>query len=68
MRAAGSLPWKEDFEALTPGDFPKGGFPEGWSGRSKKATVREIDGNKVLEQPDPKFFAPGGDPYIGPHP
>ena len=66
VRAVGSLPWKEDFEGLTPGDFPKGGFPEGWSGRVKKATVREIDGNRVLEQPDPKFFAPRAVIYTGP--
>ena len=66
VRAAGPLPWKEDFEGLTPGDFPRGGFPAGWSGRSKKATVREIDGNHVLEQPDPKFFAPRAVIYIGP--
>ena len=66
VRAVGSLPWKEDFEALQPGDFPKGGFPEGWSGRVKKATVREIDGNRLLEQPDPKFFAPRAVIYTGP--
>ena len=66
VRAAGPLPWLEDFEALPVGDFPKGGFPAGWYGRVKKATVREIDGNKVLEQPDPKFFAPRAVIYIGP--
>ncbi len=66
VRAAGPLPWKEDFEGLMPGDFPKGGFPKGWLGRGKKATVRELDGNRVLEQPDPKFFAPRSVMYIGP--
>ncbi len=66
VRAVGPLPWKEDFEALKPGDFPKGGFPKSWLGRGKKATVREIDGNNVLEQPDPKFFAPRAVMYIGP--
>ena len=66
VRAAGLLPWTEDFESLPAGDFPKGGFPKGWLGRRKKATVREIDGNHVLEQPDPKFFAPRAVIYIGP--
>ncbi len=66
VRAAGPLPWKEDFEALTPGPFPKGGFPAGWYGRVKKATTKEIDGNNVLAQSDPKFFAPRAVMYIGP--
>ena len=66
VRAAGSLPWKEDFEALTPGPFPQGGFPKGWLGRAKKATVVELDGNHVLEQPDPKSFAPRAVIYAGP--
>ncbi|MCP3962721.1 MAG: PQQ-binding-like beta-propeller repeat protein [bacterium] len=66
IRAAGPLPWKEDFESLKAGDFPKGGFPRGWFGRGKKATVRDLDGNKVLEQPDPNFFAPRAVMYIGP--
>lgn len=66
VRAAGPLPWSEDFEALPVGDFPKGGFPKGWLGRGKKAHVEEIDGNKVLVQPDPKFFAPRAVMYVGP--
>ncbi len=66
VRAAGPLPWKEDFEGLKAGDFPKGGFPKSWLGRGKKATVRELDGGKVLEQPDPKFFAPRAVIYTGP--
>jgi outer membrane protein assembly factor BamB len=66
VRAAGSLPWVEDFESLTPGEFPKGGFPAGWLGRGKKAHAEEIDGNKVLVQPDPEFFAPRAVIYIGP--
>jgi outer membrane protein assembly factor BamB len=66
IRAAGSLPWHEDFESLPAGEFPKGGFPAGWYGRGKKAHVEEIDGNKVLVQPDPKFFAPRSVIYAGP--
>jgi outer membrane protein assembly factor BamB len=66
VRAAGPLPWREDFEALPTGPFPKGGFPAGWYGRGKKAHVEEIDGNKVLVQPDPQFFAPRSVMYIGP--
>ena len=66
VRAAGALPWKEDFEALEPGPFPKSGFPAGWLGRNKKAYVTEIDGNNVLVQPDPKSFAPRSVMYIGP--
>ena len=66
VRAAGPLPWREDFEGLPAGDFPQGGFPRGWIGRGKKAHVEEIDGNKVLVQPDPKFFAPRSVIYIGP--
>jgi outer membrane protein assembly factor BamB len=66
VRAAGSLPWQEDFEQLPTGDFPKGGFPAGWLGRGKKAHVEEIDGNNVLVQPDPKFFAPRAVIYAGP--
>ena len=66
VRAAGSLPWQEDFEGLPAGDFPKGGFPAGWLGRGKKAHVEEIDGNKVLVQPDPQFFAPRAVIYAGP--
>ena len=66
VRAAGSLPWREDFEDLPAGDFPKGGFPAGWYGRGKKAHVEEIDGNKVLVQPDPQFFAPRSTMYVGP--
>lgn len=66
VRAAGSLPWSEDFEGLAAGPFPKGGFPAGWFGRGKKAHVEEIEGNKVLVQPDPKFFAPRSVMYIGP--
>ena len=66
VRAAGPLPWSEDFEDLPAGDFPKGGFPKGWLGRGKKAHVREIDGNKVLVQPDPRSFAPRAVMYAGP--
>ncbi len=66
IRAAGSLPWQEDFEGLPAGDFPEGGFPAGWFGRGKKAHVEEIDGNKVLVQPDPQFFAPRAVIYAGP--
>jgi hypothetical protein len=66
IRAAGSLPWQEDFEGLPAGEFPKGGFPAGWFGRGKKAHVETIDGNKVLVQPDPKFFAPRSVIYAGP--
>lgn len=66
IRAAGPLPWSEDFEGLEPGPFPKGGFPAGWLGRGKKAHVEEIDGNKVLVQPDPEFFAPRATMKIGP--
>ncbi len=66
VRAAGPLPWQEDFEGLPAGPFPKGGFPAGWYGRGKKAHVEEIDGNKVLVQPDPQFFAPRSVIYIGP--
>ena len=66
VRAAGSLPWSEDFEELEPGPFPKGGFPNGWLGRGKKAHVEEIDGDRVLVQPDPKFFAPRAVIYSGP--
>ncbi len=66
VRAVGSLPWKEDFESLPAGPFPKGGFPKGWLGRGKKAHVEEFDGGKVLVQPDPKFFAPRSVIYAGP--
>lgn len=66
VRAAGPLPWTEDFNDLPTGPFPKGGFPEGWLGRGKKAHVEEIDGEKVLVQPDPEFFAPRAVMYIGP--
>ena len=66
VRAAGPLPWSEDFEALEAGPFPKGGFPAGWLGRGKKAHVEEIDGAKVLVQPDPEFFAPRAIIYVGP--
>ncbi|MEM7351468.1 MAG: PQQ-binding-like beta-propeller repeat protein [Acidobacteriota bacterium] len=66
VRAAGPLPWEEDFEALEPGPFPKGGFPKGWLGRGKKATVTELDGNHVLLQPDPRSFAPRSVMYAGP--
>ena len=66
VRAAGSLPWVEDFEDLPAGPFRKGGFPAGWLGGGKKAHVEEIDGNKVLVQPDPRSFAPRAVMYIGP--
>lgn len=66
IRAAGPLPWSEDFNDLPVGPFPKGGFPNGWLGRGKKAHVEEIDGEKVLVQPDPEFFAPRAVMYIGP--
>lgn len=66
VRAAGSLPWEEDFNDLPAGEFPKGGFPSGWLGRGKKAHVNEIDGEKVLIQPDPRFFAPRAVIYSGP--
>lgn len=66
IRAAGPLPWSEDFEDLPTGPFPKGGFPDGWLGRGKKAHVEEIDGNNVLVQPDPEFFAPRAIMYAGP--
>ncbi len=65
VRAAGSLPWTEDFESLEPGPAPKGGFPAGWLGRGKKANVQVIDGNKVLVQPNPKSFAPRAVMYTG---
>ena len=66
VRAHGPLPWKEDFEGLPAGEFPKGGYPKGWLGRGKKkAHVEEIDGNNVLVQPDPKFFAPRAVLYMG---
>ncbi|MEJ2085591.1 MAG: PQQ-binding-like beta-propeller repeat protein, partial [Acidobacteriota bacterium] len=66
VRAAGSLPWSEDFESLPPGPFPKGGFPAGWLGRGKKAHVEEFEGGKILVQPDPESFAPRAVMYIGP--
>lgn len=67
VRAAGPLPWMEDFEGLEAGEFPQGGFPRGWIGRGKKAHVEEVDGNKLLVQPDPRFFAPRAVIYIGPN-
>jgi len=66
VRAAGPLPWKEGFESLNAAPFPKGGFPNGWLGRGKKAHVEEIDGAKVLVQPNPESFAPRATMYIGP--
>ncbi len=66
IRAAGPLPWKENFESIAAGEFPEGGFPRGWIGRGKKAHVEEIEGNKVLVQPDPRSFAPRAVMYIGP--
>ena len=66
VRAAGPFPWTETFNDLPTGPFPKGGFPDGWLGRGKKAHVEEIDGENVLVQPDPEFFAPRAVMYIGP--
>ncbi|MDA8016772.1 MAG: PQQ-like beta-propeller repeat protein [Thermoanaerobaculia bacterium] len=67
VRAAGPLPWSEDFNDLPAGPFPQGGFPPGWLGRGPKKThVEEVDGEKVLVQPDPKFFAPRVAIYMGP--
>ena len=67
VRAAGPLPWSEDFSSYEAGPFPKGGFPPTWLGRGPKKThVEEIDGEKVLVQPDPEFFAPRVAIYMGP--
>ncbi|HEX9730739.1 MAG TPA: PQQ-binding-like beta-propeller repeat protein [Thermoanaerobaculia bacterium] len=66
VRAAGPLPWKEDFEGFDAAPFPKGGFPAGWLGRGKKAHVEERDGSKVLVQPNPESFAPRATIYMGP--
>lgn len=61
VRLAGPLPWREDFEALEVGKVPPG-----WLGTGKKAAVIEMDGSKVLRQPDPQRGAPRTDLLLGP--
>ncbi len=61
VRAAGPLPWQEDFEALAAGSFPPT-----WLGGSKGATVQEVDGEKILVQPRAKRMAPRATLYLGP--
>ncbi|MCP4660277.1 MAG: PQQ-binding-like beta-propeller repeat protein [bacterium] len=61
VRAAGALPWQEDFDALAAGSFPPT-----WLGGSKGATVQEVDGEKILVQPRAKRMAPRATIYLGP--
>lgn len=61
LRIAGPLPWKEDFSGVDIGKTPAS-----WLGTIKKANVVELDGDKVLQQPNPNRGAPRATLLTGP--
>ena len=61
LRVGGALPWSEDFES-----YEVGMAPAAWLGVGKGATVQELDGGKVLAQPQASRGAPRATILIGP--